>query len=84
MLSDIRIDELRFINFGGFVFALSQFGGTMDLAKALIEEILGPTDDIPLRFFSVKKKWSYCSSDKISLLTRANYGDIEARQKENL
>ena len=27
----------------------------MDLAKALEEELVGPIDDIPLRFFSVKK-----------------------------
>ena len=83
-MPDIRIDESRYINVGGFVFALSQSGNTKDLAKSLIEELLGPIDDIPLRFFSVKKKWSYCSNDKISLLTSANYGDIEARQKENL
>ena len=66
MLSDIRIDESRFINVGGFVFALSQLGNTMDLAKVLIEEILGPTDDIPLRFFSVKRNGPIAAATKLA------------------
>ena len=44
---------------------MSQFGNTMDLTKALIEEILGPTDDIPLRFFSVKKNGLIAAATKL-------------------
>ena len=45
---------------------MSQFGGTMDLAKSLIEELLGPTDDIPLRFFSVKKNGLIAAAAKLA------------------
>ena len=66
MFSAIRIDESRFINFGGFVFALSQFGNTMDLAKVLMDKILGPIDDIPLLFFSVKKNGLIVATTKLA------------------
>ena len=38
----------------------------MDLAKSLIEELLGPTDDIPLRFFSVKKNGLIAAATKLA------------------
>ena len=82
-LSDIKIDESRFLNVGGFIFALSQFGNTKDLTKALEEELLGSTDDVPLRFFSVKMNGLIAAATKIGLLTIDNYCDIEARHKKN-
>ena len=38
----------------------------MDLAKSLEEELLGPTDDIPLRFFSVKKNGLIAAATKLA------------------
>ena len=45
---------------------MSQFGNTMDLAKVLMDKILGPTDDIPLRFFSVKKNGLIVAATKLN------------------
>ena len=45
---------------------MSHFGNTMDLAKTLIQELLGPTDDIPLRFFSVKKNGLIATATKLA------------------
>ena len=80
-ISKSKIDELRFLSVGGFIFELSEYENTKDLAKALKEELIGSTDDVPLRFFSEKKN-AFIAATKIGLFTSKNYGEIGARYKE--
>ena len=80
-LSDNRIHELSWLSVGGFVFEISQYENLKDLAKDLKEEIVGSTDDDPLRFFSIEKN-GFIASKEVGSLTNKMYGKIEARHKE--
>ena len=82
-LSDIRIDESSCISVGGFIFELSEYANMKELAKALKDELIYSSEDVPLHFFG-KGKDCIIASKKVGSLTNKMYGEIEARYKDTV